>query len=339
MTFKETLRATSYHDEGIYQQERANIFGKDWLLIGHEAMWSEPGSYLALSIAQWPILIIRGQDGSLKAFHNVCAHRASMILEEGMGRATALRCLYHGWVYDQNGHLAKAPNFGEEDALLCSDIKLKSINLEIWNNLVFISLSNQPDSFSASLGDFERETKSVSLEHFVFHSYKVHRLNCNWKTYVENYAEGYHIPYVHPGLNEEVDMSTYEVTPHEKIAVHSSDPRESDKTGLNDGLWVWHWPYAALNVYKSGMNLEIMVPDGPEHTNLHYYYLFDANTDEQERLQTISMSQEVTAEDRKVCEIVHKNIKAGIYSKGKLSPHHEKGVSYFQDLWREVIKE
>jgi len=152
--------------------------------------------------------------------------------------------------------------------------------------------------------------------------------------------EGYHIPQVHPELNKEVDMATYHVYPVDRIARHESSPhkaRESD--AINDGLWLWIWPNISINIYRGGMNLEIMVPTGMQSVELQYYYLFKdiSEGNQAEIKKIIDMSEAVTNEDVDICEAVQKNLNAGIYEAGELSPRHEKGVKYFHDLVREAL--
>lgn len=334
-----TLPATLYHDPDIYQAERQSIFKSEWLLFGHENMLKDPGSYISQSIAGWPIFVIRGNDGELKGFHNVCRHRAAPLLNEGTGKAAALRCPYHGWLYDTDGKLRKTPDYCDEKIDICERIALFLIHVKLWNHLVFVCLADTPPDFISALGDLIDVAQDTDLSNFHFHSTDAHKLGCNWKTYVENYMEGYHIPFVHPELNKEVDMKTYKVLPQNRIARHVSEPRADRKEdAINDGLWVWHWPYAALNVYKTGMNLELMIPTGPQTMELRYYYLFHDLGDGSTIKNTIDMSKTVTQEDIDICEAVQKNLAGGIYETGELSPKHEMGVKYFQDLVRDTVK-
>lgn len=335
-----TLPARWYHDPAIYEQERQRIFAREWLLYGHEAMVAEPGAYLAQTIAGWPLLVIRDKDGRLRGFHNVCRHRASMLVPEGTGKASALRCMYHGWVYDTQGCLKKAPDFGGNEAALCSEIQLFSIHLEVWKGFIFICLAAEAPPFADSLGDLPEVAAQIDLSGFAHHSSAKHVIACNWKVYAENYAEGYHIPSVHPGLNREVDFASYRVVTGKRIAQHLSQPRaESSESAIYGGLWVWHWPYAALNVYKDGMNLELMVPTGPETVELHYHFLFRDLSQKAENRAAMAMSGVVTQEDIKICEIVQHNLRAGVYETGVLSPRHEGGVALFQELVRKAMEE
>lgn len=331
-----TLQAQLYWDADAYAAECRNIFFKEWLIFCHESQVAAPGEYVAYTVAGRPILVIRGSDGQLKAFHNVCRHRASMVLKEGCGKAAALRCMYHGWVYDTNGKLKKAPGFGGDEQSLCDRTSLFPVSVKSWHGMVFISMADKPVDFDTSIGDLPAVLKGVDIASFKYFDSATHPLKCNWKTYIENYMEGYHIPAVHPELNKEVDMTTYQVVPGRRLAKHVTSMRAENP--VNDGLWVWVWPNAALNIYKNGMNLELAIPTGPETVELRYCYLFkdvsEAAADANRR--TIDMSFLVTGEDIEICEIVQKNLKAGIYKTGELSPRHEGGLAYFQDLVREA---
>jgi choline monooxygenase len=331
-----TLPSKLYHDPEAYQKECDNIFGREWLLFGHEAALSKPGSYITRSIAGKSIFVIRDKEDELKAYHNVCRHRAAEILPEGTGHAAVLRCPYHGWVYDTNGSLRKAPDFGCDEKALCDRTSLFPVHVKSWRKMIFISLAEEPNDFIESLGDLPSSSKDIDLENFQFHSASKHALNCNWKTYVENYMEGYHIPTIHPGLNKEIDMKTYKVLPENRIARHHTDMRQNASM---EGYWVWLWPYAALNVYKDGMNLELMVPTGPKTMELHYAYYFRDLSNEEANQATIETSFEITQEDIDICEAVQRNLNNGLYETGELSPKHETGLAYFQDLIRQATND
>lgn len=334
-----TLNASLYSDPEIYKLEKERIFKEHWLLFGHESMLAAPGEYISLTIAGWPLFVIRTNENEIKGYHNVCRHRAAPLLNDGIGKTPSLRCPYHGWIYDTNGQLRKAPEFGGDEEALCDRTSLFPVHTKTWNGLIFICLSEEPPDFLASLGDLTTTADDVNFLNFKYHTSAQHNINCNWKTYVENYLEGYHITYIHPSLNEEVNTKTYQVIPMDKVAVHKSEPNEEKKQdALNEGLWVWHWPYGAINIYKHGMNLELMIPTGPDTMILQYYYLFDNSADEENMKQTISMSKEVTNEDIDICERVQSNLSAGIYQDGELSGKHESGLVYFHDMIRRTLK-
>jgi choline monooxygenase len=333
-----TLPAKWYHDPDIYRRECEKLFHAEWLLFCHEGLLQAPGQYVAYTIAGRPILVLRGKDGQLKAFHNVCRHRASQVLKEGHGKTEVLRCMYHGWVYDTDGNLCKAPGFGGDEKSLCDRTSLFPAHVKSINGLVFISMAERPPAFEAAIGDLPEALKGVDLGRFRFFSMATHALKCNWKTYIENYMEGYHIPAIHPELNRDIDFSTYRVVPRDRIALHETGIRKGREEEAVNGLWIWLWPHVALNIYKNGMNLEIVNPTGPETTELRYCYLF-ADTSEAaqaENQRSIDLSFATTQQDIDICEIVQKNLSAGVYDMGELSPRHENGVVHFHDMVRKV---
>lgn len=332
-----TLPARLYHDPAVYEAERQAIFFNQWLVYAHESLFDAPGRHLTRTMAGWGIFVIRDREGQLKGFHNVCRHRAAPILDEGCGKADILRCRYHGWVYDTDGRLRRAPDFGGEEKKLCAATALFPVHVKTWNGLVFVCMGDKPPAFEDTLGDLPAVMENVDLPGFKFHSMATHDLQCNWKTYVENYLEGYHIPTIHPELNKELDMKTYQVRAGNRIAQHLSQSRIPD--GVSGGVWAWLWPNAMLNVYKTGMNLELVIPTGPETTTLAYaYYFRDVSPSaEADNRRTIETSFAITQEDIDVCESVQKNLHGGLYVTGELSPKHEGALAYFQDLVRETL--
>lgn len=334
-----TLPAKWYHDAAMYRAECEKLFYADWMLFCHESLVEKPGQYVAFTLAGRPIVVLRGKDNQLKAFHNVCRHRASQVLKEGHSKTEVLRCMYHGWVYDTDGKLCKTPGFGGDEKSLCERTSLFPVHVRSIAGLVFICMGEKAPSFHKSLGDLPKALEGQGLENYKFFSMASHHLKCNWKTYIENYMEGYHIPILHPLLNKDIDFATYRVVPQDRIALHETGikPERAD-TAANSGLWVWLWPNIALNIYKNGMNLEIVNPTGPDTCELKYCYLFKdvSEAAREENEKTIALSRTVTQEDIDICEIVQKNLSAGVYETGELSPRHENGVVYFHDLVRKV---
>ena len=157
----------------------------------------------------------------------------------------------------------------------------------------------------------------------------VHHIACNWKTYGDNYLEGYHIPLVHPALSRAIDPSSYQVDVHDGWVPH----RAATRTGaLATGAWLWHWPNMALNLYEHGMSVERWYPTGPTSCVLVLDYCFaatdDAAAEARNRLD-IEASARICVEDKAICEAVQRNLGAGAYDTGVLVPRHEAGVADF----------
>jgi choline monooxygenase len=304
--------------------------------VGRDAELPEPGSYLTETIAGWPIFVIRDRDGVLRGFHNVCRHRAGPIVWDGQGQCDVLRCRYHGWVYDTAGNLRRTPEFGDAAGFDRADYGLFPILVGVWRGLVFVNLDTQAAPLAEAFAALTGETASFPIERFRFHSRAEHEIACNWKTYVDNYGEGYHVKDIHPGLDAEIDARRYEVIVKDRHVVH----RAPQRSGANySGLWLWRFPNLALNIYPTGMNVERMVPMGPHRTKLIYNFLFQdiSETAEPAIQSAIAASTAVTREDVRICESVQRNLDSGLYETGRLSPRHENGVWYFQNLVREAL--
>ncbi|HEY1836887.1 MAG TPA: aromatic ring-hydroxylating dioxygenase subunit alpha [Rhizomicrobium sp.] len=331
----ETLPAWLYRDREVYETERRNIFGRAWLLIAHESQLPNPGEYVAASVAGYPLIAVRGAAGDVRAFHNVCRHRAGPLAEDGQGRCDGqLVCRYHGWRYALDGRLANARDFGAAEGFDPRDYALKSVACETWRGFVFVNMDKDAQPLAKFLAPLDARTRHLPLETFTFKRGMTHDIACNWKAYVENYLEGYHIPLVHPFLNAAVDASKYEVDLSAPIVFHQAPPRDGS---LVDGLWAWAWPCLGLNVYADAILMERMWPLSATHTRLDYLCLFKEGVEPAVMERNIAACEITTGEDKKICEAVQRNLDAGIYETGRLSPKHEIGVSWFQGEVRRAL--
>jgi choline monooxygenase len=321
----ETLPADWYRGAERFERERHGAFAASWLFVAHEAELARPGSYVARAVAGFPLLVARGADGEVRGFHNVCPHRAGPLVADGEGTATAFVCRYHGWAFEQDGTLRSARDFGGEAPEGCT---LFGLRTAVWRGLIFCNIDGAAEPLDAAIGDFSAQTEGFDLESFVPAGQWHHDLACNWKTYAENYLEGYHIPIVHKELARSIKVRSYEVIAHDDWCLHRAPAK--DGTVL-DGRWLWRWPNLALNLYRDAMNLELFVPLGPNATRVQYrYFSRDGTLDE----EVSRLSKLLLMEDAAICEAVQRNLDAGIYDRGVLSPHHEQGVALFQRLVR-----
>lgn len=327
-----TLPASWYHDPAVYQRERAAVWGTSWLCVARTAQLTDPGQYVATTVAGWPVLVVVGTDGERRAFHNVCRHRAGPLAWDGDGRAAGLVCRYHGWSYDLCGELVRARDFGDRQP---SGVRLAGMRVETWRGLVFVNLSPTGPALLDDLGAFADECAAYPMEEFAFSREVVHDLPVNWKTYADNYLEGYHVPLVHPALAREIDAQRYRVDVGEKWCRHTAPTRDGSMVA---GLWLWRWPNLALNLYPDGMNVERFLPDGPRRTRVVYQYFFRPGVEPASSDESTRMSAQLMDEDRAICEAVQRNLEAGVYDTGELSPRHEAGVAAFQDLVRAAME-
>jgi choline monooxygenase len=333
-----SLPGDVYGRPAVFERERHEIFAREWLLVAHEAELQGPGAARVLDLAGWPVFVRRAKDGSLRAFHNVCRHRAGPLLWDDEEHCGTIRCRYHGWVYDESGALLRAPNFGEPDPVSAGDVALAPIRLETWHGLVFLNLDSEAAPLAASVAPLGVAVEALEVSSFRLHARRRHPIACDWKVYVENYLEGYHVPALHPTLRAEIDWKSYRVEVHgaDGIVTHHTKPA-TQAEAVYGGVWAWLAPNAALNVYRSGMSLERMVPTGPDTMAVEYSFLFREDASGDDRAGALAMCERVTEEDRAICEAVQRNLRAGIYRSGPLSPQHENGVAAFQRWWRKRL--
>lgn len=333
----ETLPAALYRDPSHYDIERRRIFARSWQFAGHQAQLEGAGAWLALTLAGYPLILVRGEDGQIRGFHNVCRHRAGPLASDGLGRCDgALVCRYHGWRYKLDGRLASARDFGPAENFDPRQYGLLQIACETWRGFLFVNMDPEASELSSVIAPLAERARHLPLEAYRPAHEATHEICCNWKTYVENFLEGYHIPIVHPALNAAIDGSRYEVEVHDRIVFHSAPARSGAPVA---GLWGWMWPCLGINVYGSGLMMERMWPQDHARTRLDYLYFFPDDLPAAEREAAMSSSEETTAEDIRITEAVQRNLDAGIYETGRLSSKHEEGVALFQRLVTDAIKE
>ncbi len=200
---------------------------------------------------------------------------------------------------------------------------------------MFLNLDFEAAPLAGSVAPLDAAVEAVELASFRLHSRRSHPIACDWKVYVENYLEGYHVPALHPSLRAEIDWNTYRVEVHgdDGVVTHHT-AASAEVNPVYGGLWAWLAPNAAINVYRNGMSLERMAPAGPGAMTVEYSFLFRDDASNDERASALAMCEQVTEEDRRICEAVQRNLSAGIYDRGRLSPRHENGVAAFQRWWR-----
>lgn len=335
----ETLEARLYHAADVFERERQRIFSRDWILVGHESELTEAGQTLAECLAGFPIFVQRGRDGELRGFHNVCRHRAGPLVDDGPGRHSLLRCRYHGWTYEEDGRLKSARDFGDAEDFDPAAFSLFPIRVACARGFVFATLDTAAPPLEAALGPFLQAARDVPFEEARFFTRVHHDIACNWKTYVENYLEGYHIPFLHPSLSREVDTRAYRVEPGPGYVLHRVPSRAGAENPVYAGFWAWVAPNVAFNVYGNGMSVERMLPMGPGSMRIEYLFFFRdlGDSGRETREAALAMCERVTAEDRQICEAVQRNLEAGVYQRGRLSPRHEAGVHAFQERVRAAL--
>ncbi|TIM99931.1 MAG: aromatic ring-hydroxylating dioxygenase subunit alpha [Mesorhizobium sp.] len=323
------LDPSLYVRDDIWQQERCSIFAHTWQFMGPVASVATSGQYLAIDIAGTPIFAIRGRDGTLRGFKNVCRHRGAKLLADGAGKCGLIVCPYHKWSFADTGRLVQAPWYGKDPAIIAEDWPLETVQLSEWRGLLFAALDPK-ESLLDQLGSLPDELADEPLETYAATDQATVSFTANWKIYTDNFVEGYHIPGTHPSFHAAIDFEAFQTTAHPGYVRMTAPPKD----GLfYRGKWLWMWPNWTLSLFDGGMNVSRINPTSPHHTDQHYHFFFAdiAAEASESRAKSVQGTLAVVREDYAICADTHRNYAAGAYCSGPLSGRHERGVQYFQE--------
>ena len=199
---RRTLPAAAYTDATWFRTELDRVFARMWLAAGRDMELDQPGAFIRRDVAGASVLIVRGADGAIRAFHNVCRHRGTRICTapEGVFHGS-LQCPYHAWTYGLDGRLIAAPQMDEVDGFERSEFPLRAVACETWDGHIFINLAPAPTPLRTHLADLPARFAAWQMQDLR----RAHRIEydiaTNWKLVVQNYNECLHCPIIHPLLN------------------------------------------------------------------------------------------------------------------------------------------
>ena len=222
MTVAESTSALSpalepryYRDPELAELEEERIFARSWQLVTHVARLPNPGDYVTGKAGSQPVLVLRDQDGQLRAFRNVCRHRGSRLLNGSGQCGKAIRCLYHGWTYRTDGELIGVPEGRSIAGLDKSELGLFPVRAETLCGLVFVNLDIHAQPLAEQVAGLPERLAPYGIERLEPYQEWKGKQPANWKIVVENYNEGYHVPIAHPGLMRLLDYRHYDVELHD----------------------------------------------------------------------------------------------------------------------------
>ncbi len=187
-----------YRDPAFTELEQERVWGRSWLFAGHESELAEPGSYRLFTRSGAPILIVRGQDGVVRAFYNSCRHRGAPVVRDDCGVAKRLTCQYHSWSYDTQGELRAVPDSRSFAGLDESALGLVPVRCESWQGFLFVSEDPDAPPLTEFLGALTDQMAEIDGSNLQVLGRQNHRIECNWKLLVDAFVEVYHIRTVHP---------------------------------------------------------------------------------------------------------------------------------------------
>jgi choline monooxygenase len=323
-----------YIGEDWLRIDEAQILEPGWQILGPVSAVADVGDHIVRPIGRIPVMVVRAESGALNGFVNVCRHRAGpLALCDGKG-AKRLRCAYHGWTYDLDGQLRVTPEMQGAQGFDRDTIRLADIELREWQGLVFARARDTGPDFDTVMAGIDALIAPYDLTAMRHHHNRIYKVAANWKTYVDNYLEGYHLPFVHPGLSAVVSYPQYKT----ELAPFWSLQRApvSDPGGLyadGEALYFFIYPNTMLNILPGRMQTNRVVPDGPGHCRIEFDFYYAPGLDSMAEADD-AFSDEIQEEDRLICERVQHGLDSGVYRPGRLSPSQEAGVWHWQNLLR-----
>jgi choline monooxygenase len=349
-----TLPARLYTDETVLAAEKEKIFSRTWQVVGRASQVANEGDYFTTELVGEPLVFVRGLDGKLRGFYNVCRHRAGPPAE-GCGSRKVLRCGYHGWTYGLDGALISATEIEGVEGFCAEDFALVPVRTAEWFNLVFANLDPEARPLHECLGELPQQAAKFPFKEMKLFERRIYDMKCNWKTYVDNYLEGYHLPSVHPGLNRELDYNAYVVEPHAGYVRQFSPIRgaqagdttprryEEAHEDLASPLttdYFWIFPNWMLNCYPDNVSLNVVLPvEAEQSLAIFEWYLPEKDHARSAAKASVEFSDQIQIEDVAICETVQRNLHSRSYSRGRYSVKQEKGVHAFHRMYAEWMKE
>lgn len=346
-----TLPGTFYADDAAWRAAKERVFGRTWQWLGdlrdvvHSRSLS-PRTLLPGSLDE-PLLLVRDASGTLRCMSNVCTHRGNILVREAC-RADAIRCGYHSRRFDLAGRMTFMPEFERAKNFPAPTDDLPPVPFDTWEGHGFASI-DPVAPLGAFIGDVARCVGALPIHTFepAPSRSRDYVIAAHWALYVENYLEGFHIPFVHPGLNETLDYGSYSTTLHRHAVLQIAHARDGE-TAFGDShrdaagrrvaaYYWWIFPNLMLNLYPWGLSVNHVVPEAIDRTRVAFRsYVGDPSL-----LDSGAGSglDRVEAEDEAIVEAVQRGVRSRYYGAGRYSPAREQGVHHFHRLLADFMND
>lgn len=342
-----------YTSPDIYEIELDHLFAKAWQCVGRVEDVPNVGDFFTREIGPECVIVVRDAQGAIRAHINFCRHRGCQVAQ-GEGNTKAFRCPYHGWMYGLDGELRAAPEFKETVDFNKKDYPLYPVKAEVWQGFIFINLDADAEPFAPQMTDTEKFGLGLyDMEGQVTTHRWEYKLDCNWKAYVENFHEEYHVPWVHAETFQEITpMKCWAFFPDltdqpwqlfvgQVPEISMSDTGEAlfpfnpELKNLPDEfagmpIWLGHPTFMCINAVDSTVYY-VAYPDGPEKTTIILRLMvpgevaqkyFDGDPEIVPQVQQYARNTEIFIdEDNKIGELQHKGLRSRIGGAGRQCRH------------------
>jgi choline monooxygenase len=341
-----TLESNTYISKTVFEIERRRVFATSWNLVAHRHEIDQNGTVLPFQLAGESLLLARGKDGVLRAMSNVCRHRAGPLVE-ACGPTNFLRCKYHAWTYDLQGQLLNTPEFDGVADFEKSKVRLPQWQVREWGPFIFVS-RNPAATFEEYIGEVPEILENSLpglMDRLSYVNRKDYHVDSNWKVYVDNYLEGYHIGPVHPELARELDYPRYKTVVHDWYSEQIAPAKETGQlynSGDHPGAhYFWFFPNLMFNIYQGLFQTNVVIPTGTDTCIVRFEWYRDSEATGPSASSKWSdltgFSDLVQEQDAHICAKVQQNLNSMDYNRGRFSVARENGVHHFHRLWTRLM--
>ena len=326
-----TLSSAYYTDPGVFELEKEKIFYRSWQYVAPRQSFTSPGDYVVVDICEQSVFVILGDDFKLRAFYNVCRHRAHELLQGQGNVASAIVCPYHAWTYKKNGALRHARNTADLANFCLEDYSLKSIQLEEFIGCVFVNLNAKAQCLSDLVADLETDIRSRvsfldSLRVPMANTFGPTAIEAGWKVVVDNYVECYHCEPAHPDFASLICMDDYQMETFglwsrqigPNIRHKNSAYDVTRGQGYQRALFWYLWPNTTFNILPGAdeMNVSAVRPRSLTRSSFEGHNLSVDN--KQNTARSIYTADVLAPEDISLCESVQRGLKSHSYDQGRI---------------------
>jgi choline monooxygenase len=339
-----------YTDPDVYAETVEKALARSWQWVADDSSVKVPGQTYPFRLLEGsldePLLFVRDAQDSLHCLSNVCTHRGNLVCE-GAGNERFLRCRYHGRRFGLDGKFQHMPEFEGCEGFPSAADDLPAVPFDVWRQFLFAGVSPAAP-LGEVLAEMERRVGWMPIESFSLDPARTrdYLVRGHWALYVENYLEGFHIPFIHAGLNEALQYENYttELYPHSILQLGVSKggeevfdlPADSPDAGKEISAYYWWvFPNLMFNFYPWGLSINVVRPLGPDRTRVSFIgYVGDAS-----KLGAGAGGDldRVEREDEAVVEMVQVGLRSRFYDRGRYSPIRETGTHHFHRLLQKAL--
>jgi glycine betaine catabolism A len=352
-----TLPQRYFISPEIFATEQAEIFSRQWVLVGHQSQIAKAGDYFVREVAGESIIIVRDQKGEAHGFYNVCRHRGTRLCEEEAGHSSAIQCPYHAWTYGLDGRLVGAPHMDKVQGFDKAELSLRAVELALWEGFIFVNLADAPvpleEAFAPLAGKFDhwnlqklRSAKRIE-----------YNVRANWKLIFENYSECYHCPGVHPALQKLTPYDLAEndlcegpflggfmpITKGHSLTMTGNAcalPVGDIKAEDHDRVFYYSiFPNMLLSMHPDYVMVHQLWPQSPERTLIHCDWFFHPEAFDRSDFQpndAVEFWDMTNKQDWHVCELSQQGIASRAYQPGPYSPRESIPAAWDREYLRRM---